>query len=84
MKTLWNASLGFLLAAAALTAGENARAGQGAAGALCQRYGFAPHTSDYKMCRQNARHYWNTGPCTDGGFAAAHKRYCNLIPTIDF
>lgn len=74
----------FSLAAIAMIAVECAHAAPIATADTCRLYGYAPHTRDYAACRLNVRHYWSAGPCSDGHFAAIHRRYCNLIPTIDF
>lgn len=55
-----------------------------AADNACLQYGYLPHTRDYRTCILNVRHYWSTGPCADGRFAAAHRRYCHLVPEFDF
>jgi len=51
---------------------------------ICRYYGFAPHTRAFSDCLLNVRHYWSTGPCADWDFAAVHRRYCNIIPELDF
>ena len=77
-------ALRFLLAAIAMIAAECAHAAPIATADTCRLYGYVPHTRDYAACRLNVRHYWSAGPCSDSRFAAIHRRYCNLIPTIDF
>ncbi len=65
-----------LLVTLALAAGGTAPA---AASDTCQLYGYVPHTRDYAMCRANLRHYWNTGPCADAQFVAAHRWHCHAF-----
>lgn len=77
-------ALGLLLIATAVMAAGRAGAAQVAANDACSLYGYARGTHDYAVCRMNVRHYWSTGPCSDSRFASVHRRYCHLIPTIDF
>jgi hypothetical protein len=77
-------TLRVVFAATAMIAAGCARAAPIAAADTCQLYGYVPHTRDYATCRMNVRHYWSTGPCSDSRFASVHRRYCNLIPTLDF
>jgi hypothetical protein len=77
-------TLAVLLVATAIMATGRADAAQVAANDACSSYGYARGTHDYALCRMNVRHYWSTGSCSDSRFASVHRRYCNLIPTIDF
>ncbi len=77
-------TLGLLLVATAMMAADGAGATQIAATDTCSLYGYPRGTHDYAVCRMNVRHYWSTGPCSDSRFASVHRRYCHLIPTIDF
>ncbi len=77
-------TVGLLLFATAIMAGDGASAAQVAANDACSAYGYARGTHDYAVCRMNVRHYWSAGPCNHPRFASIHRRYCNLIPTIDF
>jgi hypothetical protein len=88
MKTLLTTALPMalrlLFAATAMISADYASAAPNAVTDTCQFYGYVPHTRDYAVCRMNVRHYWSTGLCSDNRFAMAHRRYCNLIPTLDF
>jgi hypothetical protein len=84
MKLLLIRTLGLLLVATAAMAAGHANASQTPANDTCSLYGYARGTHDYAVCRMNVRHYWSTGPCSDSRFALVHRRYCHLIPTIDF
>ena len=77
-------TFGLLLIAIAIMAAHRADAAQMVATDTCSQYGYARGTRDHAVCRMNVRHYWSTGPCSDSRFASVHRRYCNLIPTIDF
>jgi len=55
-----------------------------AIGEQCRLYGYRPGTRDFAECRQNVRIYWTTGPCGTPEFAAVHRRYCHIVPEIDF
>jgi len=84
MRTLLKIPLRLFLTATMMIAFGYAGAAQAAAVDTCRLYGFVPHARDYAVCRMNVWHYWSTGPCADSRFAAAHRRYCNLIPPLDF
>jgi hypothetical protein len=84
MRLLLICTLALLLVATAAVATGRADAAQVAANDACASYGYARGTRDYALCRMNVRHYWSAGPCSDSRFASVHRRYCNLIPTIDF
>jgi hypothetical protein len=73
-----------LLAAITATHTRGAGADRHVDAKICQFYGFAPHTRAFLACLLNVRHYWSTGPCADWDFAALHRRYCNIIPELDF
>jgi hypothetical protein len=84
MRLLLIRTLGLLLVATAIMTANRAGATQIAANDTCSLYGYARGTRDYAVCRMNVRHYWSAGPCSDARFASIHRRYCHLIPTIDF
>jgi hypothetical protein len=84
MRLLLIRTLGLLLVATAIITTPHADAAQLAADDTCSLYGYARGTRDYAVCRMNVRHYWSAGPCSDTRFASIHRRYCHLIPTIDF
>jgi hypothetical protein len=65
-----------LVTLALIAAGDAAR---GATTDTCQLYGYVPHTRDYAVCRANLRYYWNTGPCADSRFVAAHRWHCHAF-----
>jgi hypothetical protein len=50
----------------------------------CRGYGYVPGTRAFAECRVNVRIYWSTGPCSNAEFAAVHRRYCHIVPEIDF
>jgi len=72
------------LPAALLTGAGSAGAAQRSANDVCALYGYAPGSRAHAECRMNVRHYWSSGPCAEGRFAALHPRYCHTVPTIDF
>jgi len=84
MKLLLIRTFGLLLVATAIMPPGSASAAHMAATDVCSVYGYARSTHDHAVCRMNVRHYWSAGPCSDSRFASVHRRYCNLIPTIDF
>jgi hypothetical protein len=71
-------SLALVLAACPICAAGTARAADYGASDICRLYGYAPRSADYRQCRNNARHYWSTGPCTRSDYALAHRDYCHL------
>jgi hypothetical protein len=82
--TALNKAMRFSLVAVVLAFVGQASASRAAAIDICRSYGYVPRTHDYAACRMDARHYWTAGPCGDSRFAAVHRRYCHLIPELDF
>jgi hypothetical protein len=83
-KRSGSAALALFAFTGALTLAGSVQAAPFSRSEVCREYGFVAGTRAFRECRVNVRYYWSTGPCANAAFAAAHLRYCHVIPEFDF